>query len=188
MNLLYFERMDFEIENELRPEMGKDEKLIWTGRPKRGVIFYPTDIFVVPFSLVWTGGVAVGFLATMRNGLVFPDFVLIPMLLFGCYLLFGRFLVDAQKRRNTIYGITDSRIIIKSGVFVRNITSFNIKALSDVAMRVKKNGGGSITLMPSNYTQVSMPANWPGYKAAPQLHLNDQVREVYHLILERQQR
>ena len=31
------------------------ERVMWSGRPARGVMFTARDIFLVPFSVVWVG-------------------------------------------------------------------------------------------------------------------------------------
>jgi len=47
--------MNFDIENELRDSLSKDEKLLWTGRPETGLRFRPSDAVLIPFSLMWCG-------------------------------------------------------------------------------------------------------------------------------------
>ena len=46
---------NYDLENDLRPNLASDEKLIWTGRPKTGIVFRGSDLFLVPFSLLWGG-------------------------------------------------------------------------------------------------------------------------------------
>ena len=58
--------------------------------------------------------------------------------------------MDAKKRANTIYGITPDRIIIKSGIFSRDIKSLNIRTLSDVTINQKADNTGTITLGPTD--------------------------------------
>lgn len=43
---------NYEIENELRPDLGSDEKLVWTGKPKTGIVFRSSDVFLIPFSIL----------------------------------------------------------------------------------------------------------------------------------------
>jgi len=180
--------MDVEFENELRPELGREEKLVWTGKPKTGVIFYPSDLFLIPFSLVWAGipaGAAI--LSTMKNGRNPGLLFFFPFFVIGFYLLIGRFWVDARRRRNTLYGVTDSRIIIKSGIFTRGVKSFNIKVLPDITIREKGDGRGTISFGQLNSGWLGYSnLNWPGYRSPTRLELIDNVREVYRLILQQQ--
>src|SRR5512145_2674932 len=102
---------NYDIENELRPNLSSDAKLIWTGKPKTGIVFRGSDAFLIPFSLLW-GGFAV-FWETNVIATGAPFFFKlwgIPFVLVGLYLTVGRFFFDAKKRANTIYGLTSDRI------------------------------------------------------------------------------
>jgi len=46
---------NYDIENELRQNLSSGEKLIWTGRPKTGIMLRSSDAFLIPFSLLWGG-------------------------------------------------------------------------------------------------------------------------------------
>jgi uncharacterized membrane protein YdbT with pleckstrin-like domain len=122
----------------LRSEILSDEKLVWEGRPKSGVMVKPSDIFMIPFSLLW-GGFAIfwGISVTSSDAPFFFSLFGIPFVLIGLYIIFGRFFFDAKKRGNTIYGLTDKRAIIISGVFGKKTTSLNLKSLQEV--QVSKN-------------------------------------------------
>jgi hypothetical protein len=39
------------IESELEPK----ERLLWSGRPKQGIVLRGSDVFMIPFSLLWCG-------------------------------------------------------------------------------------------------------------------------------------
>ncbi len=49
----------------IRSELGGDERLLWYGQPKKGLILRTYDIFMIPFSLVWGGGVLSVFVAAI---------------------------------------------------------------------------------------------------------------------------
>ena len=34
-------------------ELASEERLLWSGRPQQGVVFRRTDLFLIPFSLLW---------------------------------------------------------------------------------------------------------------------------------------
>jgi hypothetical protein len=92
--------MNFELENELMPSLGSDEKLIWTGKPKTGIRLSSSDIFMIPFSLLWGGFAFFWETTVIATGAPF-FFILwgIPFVVIGCYMIFGRFFFDAKKEQ-----------------------------------------------------------------------------------------
>lgn len=102
--------MLFETQRELAGSLLPGERVLWAGRPKQGLLLVGSDAFVIPFSLVWTGGVATALVHTKLNGPM--SFVPAAMLVFGLYLVAGRFIHDAWLRSRTQYAITDRRILI----------------------------------------------------------------------------
>ncbi|MEO6720586.1 MAG: PH domain-containing protein [Ferruginibacter sp.] len=179
---------NFELEEELRPNLSSGEKLIWTAKPKTGVVFRSSDAFMIPFSLLWGG-----FALFWETSVITTDapffFKLwgIPFVLVGLYMIIGRFFVDAKKRANTIYGLTSDRIIIKSGIFSRDIKSLNIRTLSDITINQKADNSGTITLGPTDIRYSMMQGmEWPGAKQAPRLEFIEDVKSVYDKIIEMQ--
>lgn len=180
--------INYDIENELRTNLGSGEKLIWTGKPKTGILFRSSDAFLIPFSLLW-GGFAVFWESTVFVTDAPMLFKLwgIPFVLAGIHIVIGRFFIDAKKRANTIYGITTDRVIIKSGVLSTDIKSLNIKTLSDITINQKNDNSGTITFSASD-TRYSMMQglDWPGVKQPPRLEFIEDVRSVYDKIIELQ--
>lgn len=37
----------------LSKELASGERLLWSGRPQQGVVVRRTDVFLIPFSLLW---------------------------------------------------------------------------------------------------------------------------------------
>jgi hypothetical protein len=149
--------IDIDIQQELQYELVDDEKLVWTGRPGTGIIFRKIDFFLIPFSVLWFGVFLVAIIGAVlspsdNQALPWPVFLFfIPFLLMGCFITFGRFLIDKRRRANTIYAITSDRIIIKSGVFSKKVNSFNIKTLSNLSVDEKSDGTGTIAFGQNNF-------------------------------------
>ena len=183
--------MDTNLTNELQQHLETNETLVWTGKPKTGIVFRSTDLFLIPFSLLWCGFAIFWFTTALSSGAPF-FFALfgIPFVIMGLIFVFGRFIIDAKQRENTYYGITEDRIIIKSGVFKKSIQSLNIKTLSDIEYVEKNDGSGTITIGPKNPMMVwGNGMNWwPGVKVTPALDLIQDVRKVYGKIIEIQKR
>src|SRR4030095_11720228 len=121
--------MDFNLETDLQPHLERNEKLIWAGQPKKGIIFRPYDIFLIPFSLLWCGFAIFWMFMAAKGSVLFALFG-IPFVIIGLIFVFGRFIIDARQRANTYYGLTEDRIIIVSGVLKKKVKSFNVKTLS----------------------------------------------------------
>lgn len=177
------------LQSELRPHLQPGESLLWTGQPKSGLVFRGTDALMIPFSLLWLGFVVFWMIMAARGSAMFALFA-IPFLLVGLYALIGRFIVDARVRSHTTYGITENRIIIKSGVFSKTIKSLNLKTISDIELSERSDRSGTITIgpkTPSVYWGSSMEW-WPGLPQTPQLQLIPDARKVYSQIIELQQK
>ena len=175
--------------SELRGHLDSGEQLLWSAQPKKGIVFRSSDAFLIPFSLLWFGGVLVWFITGFTNHVPFTFVIFgIPFVLVGLMMVFGRFIFDAKNRDNTYYGLTEDRIIIKSGVFNKKVKSINLKTLSDVEYTEKSDGSGTISIGPKHPNAMwSSGMNWwPGVKANPQLEFIPNVSKVYRKIVELQ--
>jgi len=179
--------IDIDIQQELQYELIDNEKLVWTGRPRRGIVFRMADIFIIPFSLFWFGMFIVIATTSVNSDMPAPAMVMfIPFLLAGFYITIGRFWVDIRRRANTIYAITDNRIIIRSGIFSKRTNSFNIKTLQNLSISEKSDGSGTISLAQSELFGM-MYGPWQAFnRFSPRLESIENVKEVYGLILKLQ--
>ena len=176
---------NYDLEDELRSDLNPGEKLIWTGKPKTGIIFRSSDIFLIPFSLLWGGFAFFWETSVIATGAPF-FFRLwgIPFVLVGLYITVGRFFLDAKKRANTVYGITPLRVIIKSGLLSKNVKSLNIRTLSDITITEKAGNSGTITLGPSNIGYSMMQGTeWPGTQQPPKLEFIEDAKTVYNKLI-----
>jgi hypothetical protein len=183
--------MEFDVYTELRPHLNPNESLLWAGKPQSGIVFRNSDIFMIPFSLMWGGFAIFWFVTALASGAPFFFAAFgIPFVLIGLMMIFGRFFLDSYMRKNTCYGLTDKRIIIKSGIFTKSIKSLNIKTISDIEYTEKTDGSGTINMGPKNPFQYwGNGMNWmPNTKGNPSLELIDNVRKVYNQIIELQKK
>ena len=168
--------------------LGQHETLLWTGKPKQGVMLSKIDIFLIPFSLLW-GGFAFFWefsVVTLDAPLLFK-FLGIPFVLVGLYLIIGRFFYDASRRKNTFYGITQNRILIKSGVLKKSIKFLNIKTPDNITIFENQDGSGTIVFgQESSFLNMFRGTSW-GYsnmRLTLALEKIKNVRKVYQLIME----
>jgi len=173
----------------INDEVSSEEKLLWSGQPRLGLKLNSRDIFIIPFSLLWSIPVFAMFFSDdfdfLQNA---PSlFALFPLifLIAGSYLVFGRFLHDAWRRSRIVYGLTDKRAIIISG---SKIKSMSISASTEVQFKPHKKGRASIQFGPSGSIfsmdfsqQLSM---WNGAPFAPTFECIENGDRVYRQIKE----
>jgi len=179
-----------EAQREIERHLQADEKLLWHGVPRDGLVLRRSDAILIPFSLLW-GGFAISWeIMTLRGGApaVFTLFG-IPFVLMGLYIIFGRFLVDARMRARTAYGLTDRRVIIVAGSRARSVTSLPLRNLSDVSLDESSDGTGTISLGPGHPMGRWLGrAAWPGMGAwqGAALDMIPSAQHVYRVLLEAQ--
>lgn len=133
----------------IRSKLDEGEQLLWSGRPRQGLLLQPADAALIPFSLLW-GGFAFVWEYEVVSTHRFWVLQLwgIPFVLVGLYLVVGRFFADAYVRGQTLYGLTDKRVIIARGSTVRSIP---LSDLTGVALAARAGKSGTIVLGPPGY-------------------------------------
>ena len=134
----------------LNSQISPGESLLWSGQPRQGVFLRPSDLYVIPasllplaFAILWNLGVWNSMDPTFR---LFG----IPILLYSAYWVVGRFPVDAWQRRKIFYGVTDERVIILSGIFSTNVKSLNLRTMTDISLSERRDLSGTITFGPAD--------------------------------------
>jgi hypothetical protein len=156
-------------------------------------MFRVQDIFFVPFTILWCG-FAIFWEASVTASRNVPVFFVLWGAAFvgmGLYVVFGRFIVDAMSRARTMYGVTDRRILIVSGITHRRIQSLPLQGLSEIELQEQRDGRGTITF----WRQGAFGGMgrgwslWPGTSryAPPAFEKIDGARQVYDLIRRGQQ-
>lgn len=177
-----------DAQSEISSIIGPDETLVWTGQPKRGIVFRTLDLFIFPISfLISLFGLFWVFISSQTS----PAFALfgIPFILIALFLGVGRFIADAQIRKNSAYGLTDKRVIIKTGILQRNVKSINLDSLSNVEFTERADGSGNISFGPRNayvYFGNALYNNRLAFNSYPQFEMIPNVQQVYNKIMELQ--
>lgn len=179
-----------DADSQIRPELAAGERLIWSGRPRRGVKLRPGDVFLIPFSLMWGGFAIFWEVSVIVAGAPF-FFTLwgIPFVLMGLYLIFGRFLVDARLRAKTFYGLTNERVIIVSGLFQRSIKSLDLETLTGISLTERSDRSGTISLGPGHSLYAWFgQSSWPGVGqySVPAFDSIEDAKAVYESIRDAQ--
>ena len=125
--------------------LGSDERLLWSGQPRQGVILRGSDVLAIPFSLMW-GGFAIFWEYQVLTSKAPGFFALwgIPFVAMGLYMVIGRFIYDARKRAATKYSVTNERVVIEINLFGGKITSLDLRNLTDLSLEIDKVGNGTI--------------------------------------------
>ncbi|HEY1629715.1 MAG TPA: hypothetical protein VGF56_00265 [Rhizomicrobium sp.] len=144
------------LEQDLNAALDPGERLLWSGRPQQGVVLRNPDAILIPLSLVWLGlAVAWEILVFVGDPDVPDEFDLwdigfvfwgIPFVLVGLYFAFGRFVTDARLRANTIYGLTDHRILVlHEEKHRRQLRTLALNTLGALHLSERKDGRGTIS-------------------------------------------
>lgn len=129
--------------SEIIDQIEGDERLLWADKPVRGIKFRFTDIFLTLFSIFWLGFAVFWTYMAMEGSVIFALFG-IPFILVGVYLLIGRYFTDALSRKNTVYALTNKRIIQKSGVLSKTYKSVYLNSIPGITYTEKSDGSGDI--------------------------------------------
>ncbi len=169
-----------ELRDDLQANLAPRERLLWTGFPQQGLRFHAADLFLIPFSLMWGGFALFWEFGVAKSGA--PLFFMlwgIPFVAVGLYMIFGRFFADAGIRRNTIYGLTTSRVLILSGLFQRSVKSLELQSIGEMNLSEGQGGKGTVTFGPQSSLGTAM-TGWPGNRAnqSPAFDGIDNAREV----------
>ena len=192
-------------------ELEAGESLLWSGQPRKGIVFRGSDVFLIPFSIMW-GGFAIfwetsALSQARKGGSAISLFMVLwglPFVLVGLYLIFLRFIVDARRREHTYYGLTDRRGIIVTGLSGEQSTpsldaltalaaglghhkvnSLDLRTITDVSMIERPDGSGTITFGAQNRVSYLAGTGWPGTgnsAVTPSFDLIENVKSVYALI------
>ena len=122
-------KIDSLASQKLKLYLSSDETLHWAGMPNPKVIFHLDDWAVIPFTLIWTGFFVFWETEAVREQRTFMTVWGTPFLLFGNYIVWGRFLVDAWLKRRTYYAVTSRRILILQEAW---LTKFSMTYLDHI--------------------------------------------------------
>ena len=135
------------------------EEIVWQGRPGGGIVIRPSDLPISLFGLFFAGFAAfwIAMAASMTSGeetfpfSVFPLFGL-PFLAVGLYLVFGRFLWQAWRRRRTFYTLTNRRAFIGSELLgQRTLATYDLADPDRLELVEERGGRGTVWFAERTY-------------------------------------
>ena len=171
--------------------LGSDEELLWSGRPRPGIIFHKVDVLLVPFSLVWAGFPFFWEAAVLASGapIVMALFG-VPFVVIGIYMVCGRFFAAALRRGRTYYGLTDKRaVIVTKAREALTIKEHRLGSLVDMSVRAKSDGSGTIVFgLPDRHPVWLAGTSWPSAQQMPAFEAVENVRDVHDRLRRAQSR
>jgi len=124
----------------------RGEKIVWSGRPKQGLMLTGRDGLLIPFSLM-LGGFAFFWESSVLRSPNAPVVMVlfgIPFVLIGLFMIFGRFIIDAWIRTGVFYALTDRRVLILRSLPSASFQSVSLELLPDATLNETSDGRGTI--------------------------------------------
>lgn len=193
--------IDPQASMKLQWEMMPGERILWAGMPNPSVIFHAQDWIMIPFSLLWGGGVLFmgadsfgwwhgkpGTARTWDFGMI----VIAAFIAVGQYLIWGRFVADAWLKRHTYYAITDRRVLLRQEGLKSKTRAVYLDSLTEIQRDDSSTGSlwlGPKNVMLSGRYQPNRSLSFVNIDAVgPVLADIDDVDSVYRLILDLRQK
>jgi hypothetical protein len=169
----------------LTDEMMPGEHTLWSGKPNPRKIFSKSDIALIPFSIFWCGFAIFWTFSAYRMGGMFALFG-IPFVIVGLYITFGRFIIRTVRKKNTVYAVTNKRVLVvvfnSAGVRKSSLAS-SLQDIHNESLSVRPDKTGSITFGSLPFIAYNSGFNFSGNNqpGIPAFIDIDDVETVYAL-------
>jgi hypothetical protein len=174
-------------EDELRSHLDSGEKLLWAGRPAQGIVLTWLDWYWIPFIAAWLGIAVYSFWPkSTKTPEPLALFVAAGIFGIGFYVLIGRYVADLWYRSRLIYGVTDRRAIILSGMRRRSVQSIYLSSLSILKLEERRDRSGTIYFGDQPSSSYWHTDTWPG--VGTQFFRIADAKQVYTILHEAMQR
>ena len=161
-----------------------NERVLWHGVPRQGLLLRGADVLMIPFSLLWGGfSVFLEYSVLCSDAPTVLRLWTIPFVLMGAHMVGGRFVLEAWQRARIDYMVTNERIVIRSGIFRRRVQSLELRTMGDFALTEHKNGEGTISFgVSAAGNRFSGLSAWPGDDTVPRFDTIADASTVYDII------
>jgi hypothetical protein len=145
------------------------------------------DLWVIPFSVVWTVFAVknVGAAVEKSDSSVAPAMGALFIAL-GVYMMAARFFVDIWRRRNTAYALTDHRVILARSGPLPSMRSIDLWTMKDVSLTERRDGSGTILFGHPRGPNTVNP--WTGNTVVPSFDMIPSAAAVYAMLRDAQAR
>jgi len=129
--------------------LASKEEFLWSGKPKSGLLVRDSDLLAIPLPVIAAAIATQPYWNTPLAGMTAFSWLIVAGAGLVClYFLIGRFILDAYERRNTFYGLTSERVLIRNGLFKRKTTFLDLRTLPQMELSLRSDGRGTITFGP----------------------------------------
>ena len=120
------------------------ERILWDGRPLRHRVFRRTDVLLVPISVLWCGFAVFCESGALSSGVPLFAMLCVPLVLFGLYLVAGRFVVRVISPRRMRYTVTDRRVLVRCAWPGGRLITGYLNSLPPLVITEQPDGSGSL--------------------------------------------
>lgn len=124
-----------------------EERILWQGKPDKRAYALRGSLVLVPFSILWLV-LVISWISIMasNNASWLSQTRAVVVLLIGLYFAFGRFWVAAKDADNSLYTVTNRRVIIRTGPFHPHTTGIPLADIRSVRLIRCASGIGTIRI------------------------------------------
>jgi len=149
------------VPGDLASLLAPGERVLWRGKPERG----PFVLRTWPLSVFGAVLIAsVGVFALIIFSTEAPNellFYAVPFALAGLYMAAGHFLVTLYEWNQTEYLVTETRLLIRHGIFSPSLTVYSLLGLPHTVVEMHGQDVGNIMFEPREGHGYGP---WPGYQ------------------------
>lgn len=105
--------------DQIKPYLKQNENVIWASKPKKTFIYLPSDLFSVLMGILWLLIAVFWFVFAyigLKEGVDKTSITYIvlsvPFALVGVWLIVGKNILFAYKRKSILYSITNKRVLV----------------------------------------------------------------------------
>ena len=171
--------------------IGKDETVIWKGKPKKNAFIANKILGMLPFILLWIcfDGAFIAIICLNFDKIPLPGviglivffaFHLIPVWIWLSKIIFAN-----REYKLTEYAVTDKRVLIKNGIIASNYRSFYYHEIKEINLHIglvdRITHVGDILITTGNNEVAYYVNNQPKYKPEGILDIENPY-EVYKIL------
>jgi len=146
---------------DLDAQLGPGEKIVWRSKPVRNAFVFRTwPLSAFGAVLVTAVAIFISVILTTEA----PDWLTlwaVPFALLGLYMAVGHFLVTFREWQQIEYLVTDTRVLIRHGIFSPTLTIYSLLGLPHTIVEMHGQEIGNVMFKPRE-GQGYGP--WPGYQ------------------------